>query len=125
MDYWVGQQVAPGLVVVHEDTLKLLREQADAKNDLRKALHDADLQVRELKEIADELHGRACDCGCAGKCKSGLLLDKADGVGTERRVEEPSRVAHCYVGGYCHYFHSERRCICLCEKCKGAKAADH
>ena len=49
-EYAVGQQVAPGLVVAHENTIKLLQEQADAKNDLREELHKKDLQVEELKK---------------------------------------------------------------------------
>lgn len=53
MEYVVGQQVAPGLVVVHEDTLKLLREQADAKNDLRAELSKSDLELRDMTEDRD------------------------------------------------------------------------
>lgn len=53
MEYAVGQQVAPGLVVIHENTLKLLQDQAAAKNDLRQELREQDLQVRELRRALE------------------------------------------------------------------------
>ena len=53
--YAVGQRVAPGLIVVHEDTLELLREQADAKNDLRAELKKQDEAVENRDKVLVEV----------------------------------------------------------------------
>lgn len=51
----VGQLLGDNLVVVHQDTLKLLQEQADAKNDLRKELHKQDEAVKERDKVMVEV----------------------------------------------------------------------
>jgi len=54
-EFVVGQQVAPGLVVVHENTIKLLQEQADAKNDLRAELQKKDEAAKERDKVFVEV----------------------------------------------------------------------
>lgn len=54
-EFAVGQQLAPDLVVAHEDTLRMLREQADAKNDLRVALFQADEDLKGMTSHRDRL----------------------------------------------------------------------
>ena len=53
-EFVVGQQVAPGLVVAHENTIKLLQEQADAKNDLRQELHKAEEGNKDRDKVLVE-----------------------------------------------------------------------
>jgi len=60
----------------------------------RGCLDAALLQVCELKDICEQLQGRACDCGGSGKCAACKLLDKADAIGViEKRDQAPQILA--------------------------------
>ena len=89
--YVVGQQVAPGLVVAHENTLKLLQEQADAKNDLRAELHKQDEAVKERDKVLVEAdsHLSAIVHRYSNRLPDDFVKDIAETLGKVQKYSRP------------------------------------
>jgi hypothetical protein len=90
-EFYVGQQVAPGLVVAHENTIKLLQEQADAKNDLRQELHKAEEGNKDRDKVFVEVdsHFGTIVHRFSGRLPESFLKDIQETLGKVQKYSRP------------------------------------